>query len=145
MSYLPHCPPSYGLNSTTTVIQEILTLALINPRRWICHKTAKPNQTKPKFDHLIKIGWSLFLKIQENHSIFLTFNRLIDFNGISTHQGLFYAYRLRNRVHCSFIFAFLCNSFLRGFFALCPSKTDLFDPSMGPNRNYYSGSELTRK
>ena len=32
---------------------------------------------------------------------------LIDFNGISTHLGLFYASRLGNHIHCMFIITFL--------------------------------------
>ena len=31
---------------------------------------------------------------------------LINFNGMSTRQGLFYALRLENYVHCMFIFTF---------------------------------------
>ena len=38
---------------------------------------------------------------------------LIDFNGISNSQGLFYAKRLGNYIHCTFIFIFLCSCFLR--------------------------------
>ena len=29
---------------------------------------------------------------------------VIDFNGISTHLGLFYAHIFRNRLHCNFLF-----------------------------------------
>ena len=32
---------------------------------------------------------------------------LISFNGMSAHVGLFYAYRLGNRIHCMFIFIIL--------------------------------------
>ena len=35
---------------------------------------------------------------------------LIDrFNGMATHQGVFYAYRVENHVYCTFIFTFLCS------------------------------------
>ena len=36
----------------------------------------------------------------------------INFNGISTRLGLFYADMLRNRVQCSFVFNILCSCFL---------------------------------
>ena len=45
-------------------------------------------------------------------------NLLIGFHSISTHPGLLYAWRLRNHVHCMFIFTFLCSYFLRVFFFL---------------------------
>ena len=40
------------------------------------------------------------------------FDWLIDFNGMSARLGLFYAERLENCFHCTFIFTFLC-SFLK--------------------------------
>ena len=44
--YEPPYPPSYGLNSTTTVLQGEWSLALNNRQRLICHKkTKKPNQS----------------------------------------------------------------------------------------------------
>ena len=52
-------------------------------------------------------------------------HRWFDFNGMSTHQGLFYDLRLRNRDHCMFIFRFLC-SFLRVVFSTVLSKTNNF-------------------
>ena len=33
---------------------------------------------------------------------------LIDFNGMSTRLGLFYAQKIGNRVHCTFMLTFLC-------------------------------------
>ena len=33
---------------------------------------------------------------------------LVDITGMSTRLGLFYAFRLRNRVYCTLIFTFLC-------------------------------------
>ena len=40
---------------------------------------------------------------------------LIDFKGLSAYLVLFYANKLKNRVHCPFILTFLCRYFLRGF------------------------------
>ena len=51
---------------------------------------------------------------------FLTLVSLIDsliyFNGMSTRLELFHASRFGNRVHCTYIFPFLCSCFLRAFF-----------------------------
>ena len=43
----------------------------------------------------------------KNFSRFFLIGWLIDFNGISTRQGLFYVLRLGNRVHFVFIFTFI--------------------------------------
>ena len=45
------------------------------------------NHNKPN------VGWQVF-------------NWLTDFNGMSTHQGLFYALRLVNPIHCMYTFSF---------------------------------------
>ena len=53
---------------------------------------------------------------------------LTDFNCMSTHLGLFYALRLGNRVHCTFIFTFfLCSCFLKVFLHTVTSFT-VIDP-----------------
>ena len=50
------------------------------------------------------------LKNKAKKAIAKTFRlRLIDFNGMSIHEGLFYALRLGNCIHCMFIFTFLCS------------------------------------
>ena len=36
---------------------------------------------------------------------------LIDFNSMSTHPGLFYAMRLENCIHCTYIVTFVCSYF----------------------------------
>ena len=38
---------------------------------------------------------------------------MIDFNSISTHLGVIYAYILWNYIDCTFIFRFLCSCFFR--------------------------------
>ena len=45
----------------------------------------------------------------------------INFNGMSTCLGLFYAVRLANRVYCIFIFKFLCS-----YFFFCKLNTNDF-------------------
>ena len=65
---------------------------------------------------------------------------LSDINGMSNSLGLFYVIRLRNHVHCTFIFMFFCSCFLKVLFSLLHTvlsnmsnfQTDLFDPYMGP-------------
>ena len=46
----------------------------------------------------------------------LNYHIMIDFNSISTPQGLFYTKRLGNHVHCMFIFVFFVQLFLKRFF-----------------------------
>ena len=43
------------------------------------------------------------------------FDWVIDFNGMSTRLGLFYAKKFGNRVHCTLVFAFLCGCFFSSF------------------------------
>ena len=47
-------------------------------------------------------------------------------NVMSIHQGLFYAKRLGNSIHCKVIFTFFVNFFLRCFFALGIIKYEYF-------------------
>ena len=47
---------------------------------------------------------------------FFFLHLLINFNGISFCLGLFYAKRLGNCFHCTFMFTFLSSYFLRGYF-----------------------------
>ena len=51
-----------------------------------------------------------------------TIKILIDFNGVSSRHGLFYATRLRNNVHRMFMVTFLCSFFLKEFLALDPTE-----------------------
>ena len=54
---------------------------------------------------------------------------LIDFHGISTRLGIFYANWLENGVQCTFIFTIFVYFFLREFFSHGSIKyTYLFDP-----------------
>ena len=68
----------------------------------------------------------------------------MDFNGFSTHLGLFYAYRLGNHVPCTLYFHFLCCCF---FLAHRPIEYEWFlNRSILINNRYcHSRSELTRE
>ena len=64
---------------------------------------------------------------------FICADGLIYFNTISICLGLFYAKRLRSRVHCMFIPTFLVPLFLKMFFLLAvQSNTVIFWPSTRP-------------
>ena len=67
--------------------------------------------------HWIKKLCSLYV-----HIYIFMINWLIDFNGMSICQGIFYALRLRNQIHCLFIFTFFVSLFLKSFFFLFCSQ-----------------------
>ena len=68
---------------------------------------------------------------------------LVDFNGISTHLGLFYSLKLGNCVHCTFIFTFfLAHSYIkyRSVWSIDGTLTDTTTPhECGPGSNGYEG------
>ena len=73
--------------------------------------------------------------------------RLIDFKVISTRLGLFYANRLGNHVHCTFISTFLF-SFIKGIFTRFYRKSMIskhiyLSHGWDPNRYYHPGSKWT--
>ena len=51
-------------------------------------------------------------------------NRLIDFNGMSTFQGLFYAYSIENLIPCSFYLPFSVVAVFLRVFSHNPVKAD---------------------
>ena len=90
------------------------------------------NQFYPKLYRYTALKWVEKCNYFHNH-----LNRLIDFNDISTCLVLFYAWRLGNCIHCTFIstfFVLLFDFFL--YFLLTALlntdslQTDQFDPQM---------------
>ena len=50
---------------------------------------------------------------------------LIDFNGVSTHLGLFYTQKLRNHLYSTFIFIFMCCFLIDILFCFCTRLCDI--------------------
>ena len=58
---------------------------------------------------LFSVAYKHDYNIKPRIGTFSSWHRLINFNGIATHLGIFYTYMLGNRVHYSFIVYFFNN------------------------------------
>ena len=89
---------------------------------------------------------NLMLKTENSVLSFYIIWWLFDFNGMSTRIELFYAERLRIRVHRTFIFTFFVELFPKNSLSTFLSNTNNFQLihlTQRLNQNYHSGSEWT--